>query len=171
MDLAQIFQEIHPTPTTKANPFRPSHPSPTQQAVKASKRSFPPVLDSLRLLPPAPSRAAPRSNPSRDLTIYPPRPPYFSASLSRPCPLHRRLFAALRLRLAPPLHTSRYRIEIAGPPAAKLWQNGSSCRWLGTPVLLTLINLHDLGCCNIFAGFFVKQFILEKMENNSCVPN
>ncbi|PUZ55099.1 hypothetical protein GQ55_5G184200 [Panicum hallii var. hallii] len=44
MGLAQIFQEIHPTPTTKANPFRPSHPSPTQQAVKASKRSFPPVL-------------------------------------------------------------------------------------------------------------------------------
>ena len=46
-----------------------------------------------------------------------------------------------------------------------------SCRWLGTPVLLTLISLHGLGCCNMFARFFVKQFILRKNESNSCAPN
>ncbi|PUZ55098.1 hypothetical protein GQ55_5G184200 [Panicum hallii var. hallii] len=169
MGLAQIFQEIHPTPTTKANPFRPSHPSPTQQAVKASKRSFPPVLT--RFASFHQRRPAPHLGPTPPATWRSPASPSlllrlaFSSVPPPPPPL------PLRLRLAPPLHTSRYRIEIAGPPAAKLWQNGSSCRWLGTPVLLTLISLHDLGCCNIFAGFFVKQFILEKMENNSCVPN
>ena len=97
--------EIHPTPITqnKSEPipaFPSQHPlsnAASCQGLKASKRSFPPVLVLARFASFHQRRRAPHLGPTPpDLAIYTPRPPYFSASVrSR----RRRLFDRVLHRL------------------------------------------------------------------------